>query len=101
MLNLLTYCVDGIHIYLTDDTIVTAKACLVESANVCCLPAWDVQVSIKRCTDSNAVYFVYQLQAPPGCPTGYCAGDGEVCPIGTEYIPAIGSCSKQINCSDI
>ena len=38
----------------------------------CCRLHWNIQV--KKCSEMSTMFFVYKLQAVPGCPIAYCAG---------------------------
>ena len=38
----------------------------------CCHLHWNIQV--KKCSERGTMFFVYKLQAVPGCPIAYCAG---------------------------
>ena len=38
----------------------------------CCRLHWNIQV--KKCSKRGTMFFVYKLQAVPGCPIAYCAG---------------------------
>ena len=48
------------------------QACVRVADNCCSRAPWNVKV--KKCSENNEEFFVYYLQAVPGCPMAYCAG---------------------------
>ncbi|XP_066302708.1 MAM and LDL-receptor class A domain-containing protein 1-like [Branchiostoma lanceolatum] len=102
----------------TDSTVVNRTVCpnYGVPGNCCSFP-WKIQV--KRCVDTQGVFYVYELVPPTSCSQAYCAGTLRLCPDGEVYdqnddtcretrhpapcnFEAIGTCEwRQVTTDDI
>ncbi|XP_078572159.1 MAM and LDL-receptor class A domain-containing protein 2-like isoform X1 [Branchiostoma floridae x Branchiostoma japonicum] len=68
----------------TDSTVVNRTVCPNYGVpGNCCPFPWNIQV--KRCVDTQGVFYVYELVPPTSCSQAYCAGTLPICPEGEVY----------------
>ncbi|CAH1239247.1 MALRD1 [Branchiostoma lanceolatum] len=68
----------------TDSTVVNRTVCPNYGVpGNCCPFPWNIQV--KRCVDTQGVFYVYELVPPTSCNQAYCAGTLPICPEGEVY----------------
>ncbi|XP_066302962.1 uncharacterized protein [Branchiostoma lanceolatum] len=68
----------------TDSTVVNRTVCPNYGVpGNCCPFPWNIQV--KRCVDTQGLFYVYELVPPTSCSQAYCAGTLPLCPDGEVY----------------
>ncbi|XP_019613806.1 PREDICTED: MAM and LDL-receptor class A domain-containing protein 1-like isoform X1 [Branchiostoma belcheri] len=68
----------------TDSTVVNRTVCTNYGVpGDCCTSSWNIQV--KRCVETQGVFYVYDLVPTFGCSQAYCAGTLPLCPEGEVY----------------
>eukprot|EP00058_Branchiostoma_floridae_P004010 XP_002589498.1 hypothetical protein BRAFLDRAFT_88357 [Branchiostoma floridae] len=68
----------------TDSTVVNRTVCPNYGVpGNCCPFPWNIQV--KRCVDTQGVFYVYELVPTTSCSQAYCAGTLPICPEGEVY----------------
>ncbi|XP_078702916.1 oncoprotein-induced transcript 3 protein-like [Branchiostoma floridae x Branchiostoma belcheri] len=77
----------------TDSTVVNRTVCTNYGVpGDCCTSSWNIQV--KRCVDTQGVFYVYDLVPTFGCSQAYCAGTLPLCPDGEVYHQSNDRCME-------
>ncbi|XP_035689192.1 uncharacterized protein LOC118424643 isoform X1 [Branchiostoma floridae] len=77
----------------TDSTVVNRTVCPNYGVpGNCCPFPWNIQV--KRCVDTQGVFYVYELVPTTSCSQAYCAGTLRLCPDGEIYDQSNGDCRE-------